>query len=49
MIDAIDRNYPAALALRPDIFAYYYYPRNVEEPDRAMEVIARHIRKFTRG
>ena len=49
MIDAIDRNYPAALALRPDIFAYYYYPRNVDEPDRAMEVIARHLRKFTRG
>ena len=49
MIDAIDRNYAAALALRPDMFAYYYYPRNVEEADRAMEVIARHIRQFTQG
>ena len=49
MIDAMDRDYPAALALRPDLFAYYYYPRNVQEPDRAMEVIARHVRRFTQG
>ena len=49
MIDAMDRNYPATLNLRPDLFAYYYYPRNVQEPDRAMEVIARHIRRFTQG
>lgn len=49
MIDAIDRNYPAALALQPDLFAYYYYPRNVQEPDRAMNIIGRHLKAFTRG
>ena len=49
MIEPMDRNYPAILALRPDVFAYYYYPRNVQEPDRAMGVIAKHIRKFTQG
>jgi hypothetical protein len=49
MIDAMDRHYPAVLALKPDFAAYYYYPRNVQDPDRAMAVIARHIRKFTQG
>jgi len=48
MIEPMDRNYPAVLGLRPDMAAYYYYPRNVQEPDRAMAVIAKHIRKFTR-
>jgi hypothetical protein len=49
MIDAMDRNYAAALALRPDLFTYYYYPRNVQDPDRAMAVIAKHVKKFTQG
>ena len=49
MIEPMDRNYPAVLALKPDMAAYYYYPRNVQEPDRAMAVIAKHIKKFTQG
>lgn len=49
MIGPIDRNYPAVLALRPDLFAYYYYPRNVQEPDRVMDIIGGHLKKFTRG
>lgn len=49
MIEPMDRNYPAVLAQRPDMAAYYYYPRNVDEPDRAMAVIAGHIKKFTQG
>ncbi len=49
MIGAMDRRYSEVLALRPDMAAYYYYPRNVQEPDRAMAVIGRHIREFTRG
>ncbi|MBI5692498.1 MAG: hypothetical protein HZC55_20640 [Verrucomicrobia bacterium] len=49
MIDAMDRHYPAVLALRPDFAAYYYYPRNVQDPDRAMAVIARHVKRFTQG
>jgi hypothetical protein len=49
MIDAMDRHYPAVLALKPDFAAYYYYPRNVQDPDRAMAVIAGHIRRFTQG
>ena len=34
---------------RPDFAAYYYYPRNVQDPDRAMAVIAKHVKKFTQG
>ena len=49
MIEPMDRNYPAILALKPDMLAYYYYPRNVQDPDRAMAVIGRHIKKFTQG
>lgn len=49
MIEPMDRNYPAVLALRPDMAAYYYYPRNVQDPDRAMEIIRKHIRRFTQG
>ena len=49
MIEPLDRNFPAVLALRPEMFAYYYYPRNVQEPDRVMDIIGRHLRKFTRG
>src|SRR5215831_18513415 len=31
-IDPLERNY-AVLALRPDLFAYYCYPRSVANPD----------------
>ncbi len=49
MIEPLDRNYPAVLALQPDMAAYYYYPRNVEDADRTMAVIAKHLKKFTQG
>ncbi|MFO1447856.1 MAG: hypothetical protein U1F61_06825 [Opitutaceae bacterium] len=49
MIEPMDRHYPAVLALKPDFAAYYYYPRNVQDPDRAMAVIEKHVKKFTQG
>jgi hypothetical protein len=49
MIEPMDRNYPAVLALKPDMAAYYYYPRNVQDADHAMNVIAKHVKKFTQG
>jgi len=49
MIDALDRNYPAVLSLPADMFCYYYYPRNVQEPERVMELIGKHLKKFTQG
>ena len=49
MVDALDRNLPAVPALPADMFAYYYYPRNVAEADRAMAVIGRHLKQFTQA
>lgn len=49
MIDALDRNYPAVLSLPADMFCYYYYPRNVQEPERVMEIIGGHIKRYAKG
>lgn len=49
MIEPLDRNYPAVLALGADMAAYYYYPRNVSEPERTMQVIGAHLKRFTSG
>jgi len=27
---------------------YYYYPRNIEQPDRNMGVIARHVKAYAK-
>ena len=29
--------------------AYYYYPRNVDDPDRQMDIMARHLKRMTIG
>ena len=47
MIEPLERNYAAVLALKPEMFAYYYYPRNVAEADRVMEIIGRNLKAFT--
>lgn len=49
MIPAMDRHYPEVLALGADLYLYYYYPRNVQEPDHAMDIIGRHLRNFSRA
>jgi len=49
MIDALSRNYPDVLSLPADMFCYYYYPRNVQDPERVMEIIGRHLKKYTQG
>ncbi|OAM90039.1 twin-arginine translocation signal domain-containing protein [Termitidicoccus mucosus] len=49
MLEPMERNYPAVLALRPDLFTYYYYPRSMEQPDRAMKIIGDNIKKFTQS
>jgi len=49
MIEPLERNYSRVLALRPDLFTYYYYPRNVESTDRVMEIIARNLKAFARS
>ena len=49
MVQALERNYSSVLALRPDIFTYYYYPRNVEGTDRAMDIIGRKLKSFSQS
>lgn len=49
MVGVLDRNYPAVLGLGSDLLTYYYYPRNVEQADRAMSIIGRHVKAFTQG
>lgn len=47
MVDLMERNYAAVLKLPADMFCYYYYPRNVVQPERAMQIIGQHIKRFT--
>lgn len=42
-IDIMDRRMPEVLELGAEHMCYYYYPRSVSEPDRAMQVLARHL------
>lgn len=49
MVDVLARNYAQVLALRPEILTYYYYPRNVEGPDRVMDIIGKNLKAFSHG
>ncbi len=49
MIEPLERNYAGVLALRPDLFTYYYYPRNVASPDRVMDIIGRNLKAFAKS
>jgi hypothetical protein len=46
MIPAMDAGIPRVLAMKPDQLIYYYYPRNIGDPDRNMAVIGRHLRSL---
>lgn len=46
--DRMDAHLPKVLALAPDQLLYYYYPRNLRDPDRNMAVLARHLRTLPR-
>lgn len=45
-IGLMDRRLPEVLDRKVDHLIYYYYPRNVAEPDRAMNVLRRHLVNF---
>ncbi len=45
-IDLMDRRLPEVLALDAEHICYYYYPRSVSDPERAMQVLARHLKAF---
>lgn len=42
-IDLMDKRLPEVLALGFEHVCYYYYPRSVGEPERAMEVLGKHL------
>ena len=44
-VDIMDKRLPEILALGAEHICYYYYPRSVSEPDRAMNVLAKHLRR----
>jgi len=43
-IDLMDQRLPEVLELGAEHICYYYYPRSVSEPDRAMRVLAKHLK-----
>lgn len=45
-IALMDRGLPTVLAHQPDQLIYYYYPRNIGDPDRNMAIMARHLRQL---
>lgn len=47
MVEPMDRHLPEVLKSGADLYLYYYYPRNVQQPERAMEVVGRHIKAYT--
>jgi hypothetical protein len=47
-IPLMDRGLPKVMALGAEQLIYYYYPRNIQEPDKNMATIARHLKKYRR-
>ncbi|MEM7786491.1 MAG: hypothetical protein AAF594_02070 [Bacteroidota bacterium] len=45
-LDLFDAGMPRLLALGLDELLYYYYPRNIEDPEAQMAVVARHVQQF---
>lgn len=46
MTEPLRRELPRVLALPADLFCYYYYPRNVAEPERVMRILGRALRRL---
>jgi hypothetical protein len=44
--ELMDKRFPEVLEKPVDHLIYYYYPRNLQTPDKIMKVIAKHIKKF---
>ena len=45
-IPLMDKRLSEVIAKPVDHLIYYYYPRSVAEPDRAMNVIAQHMKQY---
>lgn len=42
----LEKGLPEVLAMKPDQLIYYYYPRNVEEPEKAMDIMFEGLRSL---
>ncbi len=42
----MEKRFPELLSKNIDQLIYYYYPRNIRNPDKAMKIIGRYIKKF---
>ncbi len=40
----MDRRMPEVLALNPEHLLYYYYPRNLEDPEENMTILRKHLK-----
>jgi hypothetical protein len=51
MLDAdvtlLDKRMPEVLNKGIDHLIYYYYPRNIQNPDKCMNILAKHLKKFS--
>lgn len=42
----VDRRFPEVVDLGCDQLSYYYFPRNVEDPDLLMQITQKHVRNY---
>ncbi|MBO0829001.1 MAG: hypothetical protein J2P24_14605 [Streptosporangiales bacterium] len=42
----VDKRFPEVVDLGSDCLSYYYYPRDVEDPDQLMDITRKHVRNY---
>ena len=45
-LDLLDEGYPRVFEREIDHLIYYWYPRNVADPDAQMAVVSKHVRRY---
>ncbi|HBE01847.1 MAG TPA: hypothetical protein DC049_05155 [Spirochaetia bacterium] len=48
LFELMDKRLPDVLKLDLDRIMYYYFPRNVAEPERQMKILKKHLKQFRR-
>lgn len=43
----LEKGIPKVIAMNPDQLIYYYYPRNVDDPEREMAIIGNALKKYS--
>ncbi len=42
----MEKRFPEILSKQIDQLIYYYYPRNIQNPDRAMKIVGKYVKQF---